>query len=424
MTVRSQSLSPGAAPRLDVAFCREYFPGLSSDWTYLDNAGGSLVAQPVIARMNDFMSFSKNQPYPHFHAGKLAYDRIEESYQAIAQLINSRRDEIVIAASTTANVYMLAHALRPQLKAGDEIILTEQDHESNNGAWRRLAEFGVVIREWKVDPASGMLVLADMEALLSERTKIVCFTHVSNVVGAINPVSEITAIAHSVGAKVVVDGVAYAGHGLVDVKAWDVDFYLFSLYKLFGPHLGVLYGKREEIEKAANQNHFFYENSIPEKLHPAGDQYEVVGGVAGIADYFDAVYTHHFNRSDDDFHTRAGKVFSLMEVQEDILQRQLMDFLTSRQDLKVLGPTTGSRFVRMPTIAFAVKGRSSRQFAEEMAEHRVAIAYGSFYSRRCLAALGVEDMSDGLARISLLHYNSTAEMDRTIDVMKKVLGRA
>ncbi|WP_206532414.1 aminotransferase class V-fold PLP-dependent enzyme, partial [Mesorhizobium sp. M7D.F.Ca.US.004.01.2.1] len=408
--------------RLDVDFCRGHFPGLSTGWTYLDNAGGSYVPESVIARMSAFLSYSKNQPYPHFESGNLAMRRIEEAYEGIARLINADRDEIVIAGSTTSNVFVLAQALRPLLQEGDEIIVSQQDHESNSGAWRKFSEFGVSVVEWQINPDTGLLDVGALRGLLTPRTKLVCFTHVSNVIGAINPVSEITALAHEAGAQVVIDGVAYAGHALVDVKAWNVDFYLFSLYKLYGPHLGVLYGKREAIQAARNQNHFFYSDSVPAKLHPTGDQYEVVGAAAGIADYIDALYAHHFNEAQQDLHERARRVFSLFEAQEDLLGRKLVEFLVSRPEIRVFGPQTGNRQVRMPTVAFTVKGWSSREFAEALAARKFAIAYGSFYSRRCLAALGMVDMEDGAARISLLHYNSMEEIEALIAAIKDVLS--
>lgn len=423
MTVGIQIDDQARGTGLDVDYCRAHFPALVGEWIYLDNAGGSFVPNSVITRMTDFLKTSKNQPYPHFQGGRLSHDRIEEAYRGMARLINADRDEIVIGASTTANIFMLAQALRPMFKSGDSIVVTEQDHESNNGAWRKLKEFGVDVIEWKIDRNTGMLDLADLRRLVTVGPKLVCFTHVSNVIGAINPIAEVTAIAHEAGARVVVDGVAYAGHALVDVKAWDVDFYLFSLYKVYGPHLGALYGKREAIEQAQNQNHFFYENAIPAKLHPAGDQYEAVAAAAGTVDYFNAVYAHHFEDNEPDLHVRAGRIFGLFGAQEDVLARRIVDFLVSRSDIYVIGPQTGDRNARMPTIAFSVEGWSAKAFAKALAKRNFAIAYGNFYSRRCLAALGVSDMESGVARISLLHYNTSSEIDALIAAIESVLQR-
>ncbi|MFW8641960.1 aminotransferase class V-fold PLP-dependent enzyme [Rhizobium beringeri] len=238
-------------------------PQLSNGWLYLDNAGGSYVPEAVIQATLSSFRESKNQPYPHFKSGKLADMRIEEAHQDMAALINAKPSEIIMGPSTSANLYVLAQAFRPLLSPGDEIIVTDQDHESNIGPWMRLADFGVKIVVWGIDPQTGSLDIEQLKRLVSARTKIVAFTHVSNVVADINPVAEIVAIAHEAGAKVVVDGVAFAGHALVDVEAWDVDFYTFSLYKTFGPHQAVLYGKTAAIEACSGQSHYFYDHDVP-----------------------------------------------------------------------------------------------------------------------------------------------------------------
>ena len=209
----------------------------------------------------------------------------------------------------------LAQALRSLFQPGDEIIVTNQDHEANGGAWRRLEEFGLTIREWTIDRDSGELDLAVLDGLLNERTRLVCFPHVSNIVGTVNPVAEIAAKVHAAGAMVCVDGVAYAAHHLIDVKAWDVDFYLFSLYKLYGPHIALLYGKRERIAAAKNQNHFFHEGHPPATLNPGGNNYEAVASLTGIIDYFEALYRHHFDQPENSQHGRLARVFELFGAQ-------------------------------------------------------------------------------------------------------------
>ena len=410
-----------AKQALDLDFCRAQFPPMENGWAYFENAGGSYVPHTVIDRAAAHLSESKTQPHPHFATGKLAGERLEEGQSTVAQLIGAERDEIVVGPSTTLNVYILAQALRPGLAAGDEIVVTNQDHEANGGAWRRLAEFGVVIKEWQVDTVSGMLDPADLAGLLSERTKLVCFPHVSNIVGAANPVAEITAMAHDAGAKVVVDGVAYAGHGLVDVKGWDVDFYMFSLYKLYGPHLGVMYGKREAIAACANQNHFFHEGNPPETIHPGGNTYDLVAAAGGVAAYIEQVYAHHCDGAENSLFGRAAKVFDLFAKQEEVCAQRFVDYLTSKPGVRLIGPVTGERAQRMPTFSFTVEGRSSQEIAEAVADDQIAIAAGHFYGYRCVEALGVKDVDDGVVRVSMLHYNTLEEVDRLIAALDKVL---
>lgn len=408
--------------RFDVEFCRAHFPQLSNGWLYLDNAGGSYVPEAVIQAGLSFFRESKNQPYPHFKSGQLADTRIEASYSAMAALINAEPSEIVIGPSTTTNLYVLAHAIRPSLSPGDEIVVTNQDHESNIGPWMRLAEFGVKIIVWGIDPQTGSLDVNQLKQLVSVRTKIVAFTHVSNIVADINPVAEISAIAHSVGARVVVDGVAFAAHALIDVKAWDVDFYAFSLYKTYGPHQAVLYGKKAAIEACSSQNHYFYEHDVPLKLHPTGNQYELVGATNGIEHYLTAVYDHHFSGRGGGLRDRARDVFELFEQQENALATKLMSYLVSRNDICIIGSHTGDRTKRMPTIAFSPINMTSEALADAVSLRKIAVAYGSFYSRRCLEALNIADMDMGVVRISLLHYNTMAEIDQLTGALTEIMG--
>ena len=369
------------------------------------------------------MEEHRNQPYAHHGPGALADEQLNNAYAGIAALINADQDEIVIGPSTTANAYILSNALRRTLSPGDEVIVTNQDHEANIGAWRRLSAFGIEIVEWQIDSEIGRLSLDNLRSLMTSRTKLVCVTHVSNIVAEINPVAEIASIAHAVGARVCVDGVAYAPHALIDVKAWDVDFYFLSLYKLYGPHLGVLYGKREAIAETSNQNHFFYDGHRPQSLHPAGDQYEFVASAVGILDYLDAVHTHHFGNGDKSIHERAARVFDLFVSAEEVVSGKLVEYLMSKPGVRVLGPQTGDRSQRMPTIAFRSEQQTSESVAKSLASRKIAAAFGNFYSIRCLQALGIEDTYDGVVRLSLLHYNSPQELDRLVDGLEEALGQ-
>ncbi len=407
-------------PCLDVDYCRRAFPPLENGWAYFENAGGSYVPRSVISRMTAFMNECQNQPDWPFESAQLAGERLETAQALMARTINAARDEIIIGPSTTLNVYVLAQALRPTFAAGDEIVVTNQDHEANSGAWRRLEEFGVVIREWRIDPQNGELDLADLQAMLTPRTRLVCFPHVSNVVGSINPVAEITARAHAVGARVCVDGVAYAAHAQIDVKALDVDFYLCSLYKLYGPHLALLYGKREAIAEARNQNHFFHDGNPPETLHPGGLNYEAVASLSGIVDYLDGVYAHHFTAPENDLFVRLGRVFQLFAAQEEACGGRLAAYLAGRSEIRLIGHMNGDRDSRMPTFSFVVAGQSSRAVAEALAQEKIAVGYGHFYGYRCVEALGLAP-DDGVVRASLVHYNTLAEVERLIAALERIV---
>ena len=274
-----------------------------------------------------------------------------------------------------------------------------------------MADSGVVVREWRIDARSGDLDVEQLDALLCERTRLVCFPHVSNIVGSVNDVQAITAKAHAVGAMVCVDGVAAVAHQLPDVKALDVDFYLFSVYKMYGPHLAVMYAKREHIEAASNQNHFFHEGNIPEKLHPGGLSYESTASMAGIVDYLESVYTHHFGAEDNDLRTRLYKVYGLFQDQESSLMARVLDYLAGRPDIRLIGRNTSDASERAATFSVVVAGRDPADIAAQLAERGLCVGHGHFYGYRCVDALGI-DPAQGVLRFSMVHYNTIEEVEQ------------
>ncbi|MEM7240018.1 MAG: aminotransferase class V-fold PLP-dependent enzyme, partial [Pseudomonadota bacterium] len=208
---------------LDLDFVRAQFPAFAASeldgWAFFENAGGSFPCRQVVDLLHDVYLTCKVQPYWAFPASDRLGNLMDEATVKLARAMHVELDEVHIGPSTTQNAYVLAQAFRQTLEPGDEIIVTNQDHEANTGAWRRLANEGIVVREWSVDPATGRLDPGALDALLNEQTKLVCFPHASNIVAEINPVAEIAAKAHASGAVTVTDGVSYAPHGLPDVTA-------------------------------------------------------------------------------------------------------------------------------------------------------------------------------------------------------------
>ncbi|WP_273567117.1 aminotransferase class V-fold PLP-dependent enzyme [Maribacter halichondriae] len=246
--------------KLNVPFVRSQFPAFSEPtlkgWAFFENAGGSYPCEQFIDRLTDFYRKNKVQPYYPYPASQRAGELMDSSYERMAAYLNVTASEIHYGPSTTLNVYVLANAMRPMWKDGDEIVVSCQDHEANAGAWRKLATRGIKIIEWPVDPQTGVLDVQDLKGLISNKTKMLAFPHCSNVIGHINPVKEISEIAHQHGALCVVDGVAYAPHALPDLKNLGADIYLFSLYKTYGPHLGLMYVDKALIGQLENQSHF------------------------------------------------------------------------------------------------------------------------------------------------------------------------
>lgn len=405
----------------DVDFARSLFPSTCWDWSFFDNAGGSFVPESVIERLTAYMRECQVQPGGPFGPGKDAQERMDLGHASMAALIDATPGEVVIGPSTSINVYVLARALRPLWSEGDRVIVSDQNHEANAGSWHRLAETGIEVVVWPVDPETGRLSVAELEPLLTERTRLVAFPHVSNLVGEINDVAGITRVVHEAGALVCVDGVAFAPHRAVEVKAWDVDFYLFSFYKLFGPHIGCLYGRRELLRKAKGQHHYFIgEENTSYKMNPAGPQHEIIASLTGIADYIEALAAHHVEGPLNNLHQKAKAVSDLVEARENEICARFMDFLASKPRVRLLGVNAGDEGKRVPTFAFTVDGVKSSDVPPQLEPARAAVGSGHFYAHRLVKALGI-DPEDGVVRASMVHYSSDGDIDRLIGGLDRVI---
>jgi cysteine desulfurase family protein (TIGR01976 family) len=376
----------------------------------------------VIDRTHDYMSETQVQPNWNFASSRRATERITHGKHLMAEFINADHDEIVLGPSTTLHVYLTAQALRPLLKAGDEVIVTEQDHEANVGAWRRLEEFGIVIREWQVDRETGALRYEMLDELLSSRTRLVAFTHCSNVASIVHDVPALVKKIHAVGALAFVDGTAYAPHFPVDVKALDCDFYVFSLYKVCGPHQAVLYGKRDVLKRLRNQNHHFItDDNVAYKFLPGGPNHEFAAGSVGMADYFDTLHAHHTLAPANSFHARLQAVYKLIAAHEAKLADRVVSFLQSCRDVRIVGRRPSSDGRLAPVIAFHVPGRPSAEIVATLNARQIAIGHGDFWAARLIKALGLT-AEDGVVRIGLAHYNDERDVERLLTALDQALA--
>lgn len=408
--------------QLDLDFIRGLYPDSCWEWAFFENAGGSFVPLSVIERMTAYISETQVQPGAPYPSSALAGERMAKAKQLMAELINADDREVTIGASTSMNVYVLAQALRPLWREGDEIIVTELNHEANAGSWRRLAEFGINTVEWPVDPDTGILNIDNLDQLLTDRTRLIAFPHVSNITGDINDVAKITAKAHDAGAMVCVDGVAYAPHRAIDVKAWDVDFYSFSFYKIYGPHIGCLFGRYDRLLEARGQYHYFIdENATDSKLNPAGPNHETIASLHGIADYFEALAGHHLETPFNSFHERVAAMFDMFTAHEETMAKRFLDFIDGKANVRLLGRRTGDGVKRAPTFSFVVDGRRSADIARAVEADRVAIRNGHFYAKRLVEAVGIGDTDDGVVRCSMVHYNTPTEIECLITALDKTL---
>ena len=406
---------------LDIDYVRSQFPALSSGYAYLDNAGGSAVLKPVAERITDYLLNSAVQLGASYSESVEAGARVMTARESVAQLINARYpEECVMGGSTTHLLQILCRAIAPSIQPGDEIVVTNCDHEANIGPWVRLCEErGATLRVWEVSPDSLDLELNDLDGLLSEKTRYVAMTHASNILGSVNPVAEVARKVHAVGGKLCVDAVAYAPHRLVDVQASGADYYVFSFYKTFGPHFAVLWGKREALLELPSLNHFFIgQEVIPYKLQPGNLNYELSYGCIGISDYL------------IDIGQRLGAsgtprqlmqaAFDAFEVQEDLLAETLLAFLRDTPGVRIIGKSRVTDGDRVPTISFVVDGVQSEDIVRRVDNHRMGIRFGDFYARRLIEQLGLT-RHGGVVRVSIAHYNSVDELNRLVEHLAQAI---
>jgi selenocysteine lyase/cysteine desulfurase len=405
---------------LDLAFVRSQFPAFAepslSGYAHFENAGGSYACAPVIRRLHEYYCRLKVQPYYDYPASAEAGEWMDASYERLAEYLGVTPAEIHFGPSTSQNTYVLAQAMRRLLQAGDEIIVTDQDHEANSGAWRRLAHQGIVVREWRVDAATGELPLERLDQLLTHRTRLLVLPHASNVVAHINPIASITAKARAAGALTVVDGVAWAPHGLPDVPTLGADVYLFSLYKTYGPHQGLMVVRSALLDRLDNEGHYFNAGDPRKRLIPAGPDHAQIAAAQGIAEYFSALDAHHGGKSDGG---RPQRVRDLLRAAELALLPELLNYLAAHKAVRVLGPTVASE--RAATVSFVSKVTPPDQVAARLAPHKIMAGHGHFYAKRLVEALGV-DAASGVVRLSFVHYTTPEEMRALIAALDAVLG--
>lgn len=399
-------------PRLDIDFIRAQFPAFAEPGlegqAFFENAGGSYACGQVIDRLTRYYRETKVQPYAPYPASARAGAEMDEARARLAALMGVETGEVMFGPSTSQNTYVLARAFAGWLSPGEAIVVTNQDHEANSGVWRRLASEGIEVREWRVDPVTGHLDPAALPPLL-EGARLLCFPHCSNIVGEVNPVAEIVALAHDAGAVTCVDGVSFAPHGLPDVGALGTDIYLFSSYKTYGPHQGVMVARAGLRDALPNQGHYFNAAAASKRLTPAGPDHAQVAACAGIADYVDAVYAHHFAEPAAP-RERAAKVLGLQAAHEARLLGPLLDALRGRNGVRLIGPDRPEG--RVPTVALHLD-RPGAEVAERLARHAIMAGGGDFYAVRLLGALGI-DPAHGVLRLSFVHYTREDEIARLI----------
>lgn len=406
---------------IDIAFVRKQFPALKKDFVFMDNAGGSQVLGKVVERISDYLVNHNVQLGASYKVSAEAGKKLKYATSRITELLNASRDEeIVIGSSTTMLLRILSLTISQQWKKGDEIIVTDTEHEANVSPWMDLKEKGFEIKIWKVNPETLELDIQDLKKLMTEKTRLVAVTHASNVLGTINPVKQIAKEVHAAGALICVDGVAYAPHRKVDIQELDADFYTFSWYKTYGPHLAVMYGKYDELAKLESLNHYFIgKDTIPYKLQPGNMNFELTYGTIGIIEYYEEMYRHHFENNTVDFSERLNKTFEIIAKHEEDLASMLLNYLNGIPEIRIIGNTSADASLRVPTISFIHETLKSDEIVEQVDEHRIGIRFGDFYAKKLIETLGLEDRN-GVVRVSLVHYNTKDEVNKLIKIFRNI----
>ncbi|MFG0329033.1 MAG: aminotransferase class V-fold PLP-dependent enzyme [Phycisphaerales bacterium] len=400
---------------------RAKFPALQSDLIYLENAGGSQVPAVVAERIREYMLHSYVRLGAGYDLSQYCTGVVADAHAFVNRIMNGEEvGQVVLGPSSTSLVMTLADAYARSLTSDAEIVVAESGHETNVGPWMRLADRGFTVRNWPMDPdALDPCPLDTLRPLLNEKTAIVAFPHVSNLLGGIVDPGPIVDAAHEVGARVVVDGVAFAPHRPIDVRKWGVDWYVYSTYKVYGPHMAAMFGRDDAFAEIEGPHHFFIpRESIPYKFEAAGVSHEGCAGLLALQEYLN--FMAGVDPDDETSRDTIESAFNRMAELEFEPQTRLIDYLGSRDDCRIVGPETGA-LTRVGTISFTHASQSSKAVAESLNARNFALRHGHMYSYRLCRRLGI-DPDDGVVRVSLVHYNTVDEIDRLISGLDEVLG--
>jgi cysteine desulfurase family protein (TIGR01976 family) len=378
---------------------------------YFDGPGGTQVPRAVVEAMADYLYHHNANTHWAYPTSAETDEALEQARTALADFFNARPDEVAFGPNMTTLTFHLARALGHQYSSGDEIIVTELDHHANVDSWRALAgERGVTVRVVKMVPETGQLDWDDLEASINKRTKLVAIGAASNALGTISDVRRAADMAHARGALLYVDAVHYAPHVLVDVRALDCDFLGCSAYKFYGPHVGVLYGKRDLLESIDFPRLAPAPNTAPEIAETGTQNHEGIMGAAAAVDFLASLVGGDTRRA------RLQSAFDVLHARGSALARQLWEGLAAIKGVKLYGPPPDSR--RTPTVAFTVEGHPSIDVTRALVERGIFTSHGDFYAATVVARLGLAE--DGLMRAGCACYTTAEECDRLIEGVRAI----
>lgn len=415
---------------LEFVKLREQFPALqqrmpdSSPFIYFDGPGGTQVPQRVLNAMTDYLVTMNANKHGLFPTSQKSDAALDAAAVAMADFLNAASpQEIAFGNNMTSLTFHLSRSLAATLQAGDEIIVTRLDHDANVSPWLALQEKGAVIHWWDMNPENCTLDAAALERLLTPRTKLVAVGYASNAVGTINNVKLFAKLAHAAGAMIFVDAVHYAPHGPIDVQDIDCDFLACSVYKFFGLHVGVLYGKYSVLEKLPPYKVRPQENEPPHKFETGTLNHEGIAATTAAIDYLAEIGKANAAKQFAEFSGRRRDLkcgMHAIQQYELQLSRYLAAELKKINGLKIYGINTAQDFEqRTPTFAIRLPNLTPAEIAQRLGAQGIFVWDGNFYALEVTTRLGVE-ASGGLVRIGLAHYNTVAEIDRLMAALQKM----
>jgi len=411
---------------IDLTGVRSQFPSLvqaanGNPAVFLDGPGGTQVPQRVIDAISEYLTTSNANTCGAYATSRRTNAVIDGARAAMADFLGCDPDEIVFGPNMTTLTYAVSRTIGRELRPGDEIVLTYLDHDANVSPWRALEETGATVRLAEINQEDCTLDMNDLSRQIGGRTKLVAVGYASNAVGTINPVKQIVQLAHDRGALAYIDAVHYAPHGPIDVRALDCDFLVCSTYKFFGPHMGVLYGKREHLKRLQPYKVRANTEAIPNRWEWGTLNHECIAGIAACVDYLADLG----RRIDSSAPTRRAALlaaYHAIQKHERNLAERLIRGLVSIPGLKIYGITDPRRFdQRCPTIAVRIAGHTPLELATALGERGFFTWDGNYYALNLTERLDVEK-DGGFLRIGLVHYNTSEEVDRLILALREIVN--
>lgn len=400
-------------------WARSHFPALDQPGVFLDGPAGSQVPRSVIDAIGSYYVKHNANHGGHFRTSRESDAVVDWARRSCADLFGVGDSEcVVFGANMTTITFAVSRAIATEWKPGDEVIVTRLDHDANVSPWVRAAtDRGVTVKHVAIRPDDCTLDLENFQKLLSPRTKLVALGCVSNSVGTRNPIAQMTKMAHAVGALVYLDAVHHAPHLAMDVEEWDCDFVCCSAYKFFGPHVGVLYGKRELLERLPAYKVRPSPETLPDRWMTGTQNFAAIAGVGAAVEYLASI-----GRAAGALGDRRASLlgaFEAIEAYEAKVGSFLIDGLKSLKKLKVYGITDPNRIrERVPTISFTHSTKSSTEIAQFLAERDIFVWSGNYYALSLTESLGLEPQ--GMVRVGMLHYNTKADAEQLLEALTQL----